>query len=62
MGEEEFESNTIGGWVTEIYGGIPPVGETVTFKNLEIKAVKTTKKRVLKVRSKLVEVVEEDEE
>jgi CBS domain containing-hemolysin-like protein len=61
-GDREFESNTIGGWVTEIYGGIPPVGETVRFENLEIKAVKTTKKRVLKVRSKRVEVVEEDEE
>ena len=61
-GDREFESNTIGGWVTEIYGGIPPVGETVCFENLEIKVVKTTKKRVLKVRSKRVEVVEEDEE
>ena len=60
--DEEFESNTIGGWVTETYGGIPPVGETVRFENLEIKIVKTTKKKVLKVRSKRVEIVEEDEE
>ena len=59
---EEFESNTVGGWVTETYGGIPPVGETVRFENLEIKIVKTTKKKVLKVRSKRVEIVEEDEE
>ena len=36
-GDREFESNTIGGWVTEIYGGIPPVGETVAFDDLEIK-------------------------
>ena len=61
-GEREFESNTIGGWVTEVYGGIPPVGETVTFDNLEIKVVKTTKKKVLKVRSKRVEATEEDED
>lgn len=59
---EEFESNTVGGWVTETYGGIPPVGETVRFEDLEIKIVKTTKKKVLKVRSKRVEIVEEDEE
>ena len=60
-GDREFESNTIGGWVTEIYGGIPPVGETVAFDDLEIKIVKTTKKKVLKVRSKRVERLEEDE-
>ena len=60
-GDREFESNTIGGWMTEIYGGIPPVGETVAFDDLEIKVVKTTKKKVLKVRSKRVERLEEDE-
>ena len=59
--DEEFESNTVGGWVTETYGGIPPVGETVRFENLEIKVVKTTKKKVLKVRSKRVEVLDEAE-
>ena len=61
-GESEFESNTTGGWVTEIYGGIPPVGEVVRFNDLEIKVVKTTKKKVLKVRSKRVEITAEDEE
>ena len=45
--EEEFDSNTVGGWVTETYGGIPPIGETVRFANVEIKVVKTTKKKVL---------------
>ena len=59
--DEEFDSNTIGGWVTETYGGIPPIGETLQFADLEIKVVKTTKKKVLKVRSKRVETVEEDE-
>ena len=59
--DEEFESNTIGGWVTETYGGIPPVGETVRFEDLEIKIVKTTKKKVLKVRSRRVELLEENE-
>ncbi|MBR4943755.1 MAG: HlyC/CorC family transporter [Clostridia bacterium] len=61
-GETEFESNTTGGWVTEIFGGIPPVGEIVRFNDLEIKVVKTTKKKVLKVRSKRVEITDEDEE
>ena len=60
--DEEFDSNTIGGWVTETYGGIPPIGEVLHFENLEIKIVKTTKKKVLKVRSKRVEIVEEEED
>ena len=57
---EEFESNIVGGWVTEQFGGIPPIGETISYKNLEIKIVKATKKKVLKVRSKKVETDEEE--
>jgi len=61
--EENYESNTIGGWATEQYGGIPPIGETLPCKGLEIKIVKATKQKVLKVRSKRVEAsFEEDEE
>ena len=62
--EDDFESNTVGGWVTEKYGGIPPVGEILRFKFLEIKVVKATKQKVLKIRSKKVdaEEVHEDDE
>ena len=60
--DENFESNTVGGWVMERYGGIPPVGEVIRFKFLEIKVVKTTKQKVLKIRSRRVdEEAEEDE-
>ena len=53
---------TVGGWVMERYGGIPPVGEVIRFKFLEIKVVKTTKQKVLKIRSRRVdEEAEEDE-
>ena len=46
----------------ERYGGIPPVGEVIRFKFLEIKVVKTTKQKVLKIRSRRVdEEAEEDE-
>ncbi len=51
---EEFESNTVGGWVTEMYGEIPPVGEILQYKHWEIKVVKATKQKVLKVRAKLL--------
>ena len=49
--DEKFESNTVGGWVTERFGVIPPVGEIFRFKNLEIKVVKVTQQKVLKIRS-----------
>jgi Mg2+/Co2+ transporter CorC len=49
---ENFDSNTVGGWVTEVYGEIPPVGEVVTCKHLQIKVVKANQQKVLKVRTK----------
>ncbi len=60
--EEEFESNTVGGWVTEQFGGIPPIGEAILYRGLEIKIVKATKQKVLKVRSKRAIEIEEDAE
>ncbi len=61
--DDNFESNTVGGWVTERYGVIPSVGEVFRFKNLEIKVVKVTKQKVLKIRSFRISdnVVEDDE-
>ena len=60
--DENYDSNTIGGWVTEEYGGIPPIGEVLTIKNLEIKIVKASKQKVLKVRSRKIETEDEEEE
>ena len=60
--DENFESITVGGWVMEKHGDIPPVGEIIRFKCIEIKVVKTTKQKVLKIRSTRVEEVDEDEE
>ncbi len=59
--EEECESNTVGGWVTEMYGGIPPIGEILRYRQLEVKIVKATKQKVLKVRTNLVEDIEDEE-
>ena len=58
---DNFDSNTIGGWATEQYGGIPPIGEVLRLKNVEIKIVKATKQKVLKIRSKRVDDFEEAE-
>ena len=60
--DDNFDSNTVGGWVMEKFGGIPPVGEIIRFKYLEIKVVKTTKQKVLKIRSKKTDVFAEEEE
>ncbi len=60
--DEECESNTVGGWVTEKYGTIPSIGEVIKIGELEIKIVKATKQKILKIRSKLVEPIETDVE
>ncbi|MBO7298060.1 MAG: HlyC/CorC family transporter [Clostridia bacterium] len=59
--DENFESNTIGGWATEQYGGIPPIGEVLRCKRVEIKIVKATRQKVLKIRSKFVDDFDEAE-
>lgn len=48
---DDFEANTVGGWVMELYGGIPPTNEVVSYKDLSIKVLKTTKQKVLKIRA-----------
>ena len=60
--DENFESNTVGGWVMEECGEIPAVGHTLQFKKLEIKVVKTTRQKVLKVRARYDETLSESEE
>jgi CBS domain containing-hemolysin-like protein len=60
--DEDIESNTVGGWVTEHFGVIPPVGEIFRYKHLEIKVVKVTQQKVLKILSSWKEnSVEEDD-
>jgi CBS domain containing-hemolysin-like protein len=57
---EKYESNTVGGWLTELHGGIPSIGSVFVEGILEIKVVKATKQKVLKVRSKFAEKPEEE--
>ena len=59
---EQFESNTVGGWVTEQFGIIPPIGEVVRFEDLEIRIVKASKQKVLKVRTRRLSEEEQAEE
>ncbi len=60
--DDNYEAYTVGGWATEKYGGIPPVGEVLRCKDIEIRIVKATKQKVLKVRSKRTDEPIEEEE
>jgi len=60
--DENFESNTVGGWVMEECGEIPAVGHTLRYKNVEIKVVKTTRQKVLKIRSRYDESSSDNED
>ena len=59
---EQFESNTVAGWVTEVFGIIPSIGETFCFEDVEIRIVKATKQKVLKIRARKIAEDEEKEE
>ena len=60
--DEECESNTVGGWVTEKFGRIPSIGEVITIDDIEIKVVKATKQKILKILTKRVELAEDEED
>lgn len=61
ISDEEYESNTLGGWLTELCGRLPVIGETIDFEDIEIKIVKATKQKVLKIRSRLLTAEETEE-
>ena len=56
---EEFDSTTVGGFVTELAGKIPVTGEKITFENLEITVTKANARKVSEVKIKLVSPAEE---
>lgn len=58
---EEFDSTTVGGWITEQLGKIPAAGETYAYENLEITVTKANNKRVLELKIKVNPAEEEPE-
>ncbi len=62
--DEEWDSNTVSGWVIERFGEIPSIGATFDYNNLEITVVKRNLRKVLevKVAIKTEEEMEEKEE
>lgn len=60
--EEEFDANSVGGWVTEHLGELPLTGRTFDYKNLTVMVTKTTRKKVLEIKVKVNETYSEQEE
>jgi CBS domain containing-hemolysin-like protein len=63
--DEEWDSNTVSGWVIERYGEIPPIGATFDYNNLEITVVKRNLRKVLEIKVVIKspeEMEEKDEE
>jgi CBS domain containing-hemolysin-like protein len=63
--DEEWDSNTVSGWVIERFGEIPPIGATFDYNNLEITVVKRNLRKVLEIKVVIKspkEMEEKDEE
>ena len=58
---EEFDSTTVGGWITETLGKIPSAGQTMQYENLDITVTRANNKRVLELKVKVNPVEEEKE-
>ena len=56
--EEDFEVNSVNGWVMQQFGKIPKVGESFEYKNLKIAIQKATKRCVLEIRITVDEPME----
>ncbi len=52
---EEFEANTVGGFVTEILLEMPTVGKIIEYKHVKIEVTKITKKRVVSVKVEILQ-------
>ena len=59
---DEDDSTTIGGWVTENLGHIPEVGEEFTYKNLHIRVTKIDSRHVEEIKVTVLNKDDEDEE
>jgi len=59
---EEFNSSSVGGWVTEQMEKIPLVGESFKHRNLLVRVTKATARRVSEVRVEILPVEESEED
>ena len=60
--DEQFDSNTVSGWVIERLGEIPHAGVKTEFSGLEFEVTKSTVKRVLQVKVTILPKEEDEKE
>ena len=59
--EEDFDANTVSGWITEKLGELPMTGRKFNYKNLKVEVTKTTMKKVVEIKvTRLEEIIEEE--
>ena len=58
--KEEFESSSVGGWVTEQMEKIPVAGEAFDYGALHITVTRSTPKRVAEVQISVIKTEEKD--
>jgi len=61
VADDEFDSNTVGGFVTELAEKIPLKGEKFNYKNLEITVINADVKRVLELKVKVLATTTDEE-
>ena len=58
--DEEFDANTVAGWITEKLGELPQTGKKFGYKNLSVEVTKSTLKKVNEIKvTRLQEIIEE---
>lgn len=60
--KDEFDSTSVGGWVTEQMEKIPVAGESFSYENLDISVTKANTRRVLEIKVKVNESAADEEE
>lgn len=61
LGEIESDSSTVGGWVIEMLGKVPEVGDELTYKNLQISVTETEFRRITAIKVVVLEKEEEED-
>ena len=44
--DSENEADTIGGWMTHLLGDLPEVGQTISYRNLDLEVIETERHRL----------------
>ena len=58
--DDEFDANTVSGWVTEQLGELPMAGRKFSYKHLDVEVTKSTMKKVVEIKVKVNEITDEE--